>query len=89
MKQTSVLQSILLIVHVLLYYFDKTKDSKEAFATSLPIVKFGSNRSIYTYIHIYIYVYIYIYIYIYIYVIFITLGNIRTKNHVNGDIKLN
>ena len=37
MKQTPVLQSILLIVHVLLYYFEQTKDSKEAFATRLPI----------------------------------------------------
>ena len=37
MKQTSTIQSILLIGHVFLYYFEKTKGTIEAFATSLPI----------------------------------------------------
>ena len=48
------------------YYFEKNKDSKHAFATSLPIEKFGTICTVQTFgIYVYIYVYISIFIFWY------------------------
>ena len=67
LKQASILQRILLIVHVLF-----SLDSKQTFSTSFSFVKFGCiwaiDRAIYVWMYVCIYIYIYTYIYIYIYI---------------------